>query len=64
VHDPATTSETAAQAVQLPKRTTAPQGAADDEAPALINQTRQARPDVVPFVLKMIAAFVEETPQS
>jgi transcriptional regulator with XRE-family HTH domain len=34
---------------------------AGDEALALITQTLQARPDVVPFVLEMIAAFVEES---
>lgn len=34
--------------------------AAGDEALALIGQTLQARPDVVPFVLELIAAFVED----
>lgn len=63
LNDPAATPETAAQAVQPQERTTAPPSAAGDEALALINQTLQARPDVVPFVLEMIAAFVEETPQ-
>ena len=38
--------------------------AAGEEALALINQTLRARPDVVPFVLEMIAAFVEETPEA
>ena len=38
----------------------APQSGSGDEALTLITQTLQARPDVVPFVLEMIAAFVEE----
>lgn len=41
-----------------------PPSDASGEALALINQTLQARPDVVPFVLELIAAFVEETPQA
>ena len=46
-----------------PQRAPAPPMAAGNEALALINQTLQARPDVLPFVLEMIAAFVEDPPQ-
>jgi hypothetical protein len=63
LNDPASTSETASQAVQLQKPKTTTPSAASDEALALIKETLQARPDVVPFVLEMIAAFVEETPR-
>jgi len=65
LNDTAMVSETASPAVQPQERAASPApSAAGEEALALINQTLRARPDVVPFVLEMIAAFVEETPEA
>jgi transcriptional regulator with XRE-family HTH domain len=62
----ATTALEAMASVVQPQEQAVPlaPSAAGDEALALINQTLQARPDIVPFVLEMIAAFVEETSQA
>ena len=62
--DPTAGIQTEAQPVQHEKRTSAPPSDTSGEAVALINRTLQERPDVVPFVLELIAAFVEETPEA
>jgi transcriptional regulator with XRE-family HTH domain len=55
-------ASTAPMPQQQPARTAAPASEAD-QALALITQTLRGRPDVIPFVLEMIAAFVDEQPQ-
>jgi transcriptional regulator with XRE-family HTH domain len=64
LNDTATVSETVLQAVQFQQPATTPiPSVTGEEALAFITQTLRTRPDAVPFVLEMIAAFVEEPSQ-